>query len=218
MNSHPSRPVEKIVFRLTAVVLLSLAAACAALAQAPSGVGPPPVINPKGDSDTQTNREANLRSAEMGSAVTQLSQQRLAAVIEQTRQDFKRIQLVRNEMVDNLVAKKPLDYKLISEQAAEVNKRAGRLKSFLMRPAPEGDKKDEKEDGPKRAEYDADALKGALVRLCNAVYSFTSNPMFKDPSVVDAQKAAKAGGDLLDIIRLSDDIKRSADRLGKSSN
>ena len=42
--------------------------------------------------------------------------------------------------------------------------------------------------------------------------------MFKDPGIVDAQKAAKAGGDLMNIIELSDDIRRNADRLGKSSN
>src|SRR5205085_1813515 len=214
MKSHTSRSVKNAVSRLTAVVFLSLVAACAALAQAPAGAGAPDFKNPKGDTDAQTSREATIRSAEMKAAVTQLNQQRLAAVIEQTKQDFKRIQLVRNEMVDNLVAKKPLDYKLVSEQAAEINKRAGRLKSFLMRPAAEGEKKDE----AKHVEYDGDALKGALVKLCNAIYSFTGNPMFKDPGVVDAQKAAKAGGDLMNIIELSDDIRRNADRLGKSSN
>ena len=214
MKSHTSRSVKNAVSRLAAVVFLSLVAAYAALAQAPAGVGPPGIVNPKGDTDAQTNREATIRSAEMNASVNQLNQQRLAAVIEQTKQDFKRIQLIRNEMVDNLVAKKPLDYKLVSEQAAEINKRAGRLKSFLMRPAAEDEKKDE----AKHVEYDGDALKGALVKLCNAIYSFTGNPMFKDPGVVDAQKAAKAGGDLMNIIELSDDIRRNADRLGKSSN
>ena len=214
MKSHMSRSVKNAVSRLAAVVFLSLVAACAALAQAPAGASAPDFKNPKGDTDAQTSREATIRSAEMKAAVTQLNQQRLAAVIEQTKQDFKRIQLIRNEMVDNLVAKKPLDYKLVSEQAAEINKRAGRLKSFLMRPAAEDEKKDE----AKHVEYDGDALKGALVKLCNAIYSFTGNPMFKDPGIVDAQKAAKVGGDLMNIIELSDDIRRNADRLGKSSN
>ena len=214
MQSYTSRSVENAARRLAAVVFLSLAAACAAQAQAPPGVGPPGIVNPKGDTDAQTNREATIRSAELNAAVNQLNQQRLAAVIEQTKQDFKRIQLIRNEMVDNLVAKKPLDYKLVSEQAAEINKRANRLKSFLMRPATEGEKKDES----RQVEYDGDALKGALVKLCNAIYGFTGNPMFKDPGVVDAQKAAKAGGDLMNIIELSEDIRRNADRLGKSSN
>src|SRR2546423_2908569 len=163
MQSYTSRSVENAARRLAAVFFLSLAAAGAALAQAPAGAGAPDFKNPKGDTDAQTNREATIRSAELNAAVNQLNQQRLAVVIEQTKQDFKRIQLIRNEMVDNLVAKKPLDYKLVSEQAAEINKRANRLKSFLMRPATEGEKKDES----RQVEDDGEPVKGALAQHCN---------------------------------------------------
>jgi hypothetical protein len=205
--------------RLAFAAALLLTAGGAALAQGPpAGAGAPGFKNPKGDTDVQTDREAALRSAELKSAASQMNQQRLAAAIEQTKQDFKRIQLIRNDMVDSLVAKKPLDFKLVARQAGEINERATRLKSFLMPPAPDAAKKDgEKRDEERpAAEYDADALKGALVKLCNTIYSFTGNPMFQDPGTVDTQKATKAGGDLLNIIELSENIKRSAERLSKS--
>lgn len=201
--------------RVVATASLMFIACAAARAQGPPpGAGAPDLKNPKGDTDASTNREARLRSAEVGATAGQLNKQRLIAGIEQTKQDFKRIQFVRNDMVDDLVAKKPLDFKQISERAEEVNKRAARLKSYLMPPTPVAEKRPEDE---KEVVYTEEELKGALVKLCNTIYSFTANEMFKNPAALDAQKSLKAGADLLDIIELSSGIKRSADRLGKSS-
>jgi hypothetical protein len=215
-----SRAFQVYACRLLAITALVLIAAGVTAAQGgpPPGAAAPAIKDPKGDTVIQTDREATLRSAEIGAAAEQMNQQRLAAAMEQTRQDFKRIQLIRNDMVDNLVAKKPLDYKLIAKQAGEVGERANRLKTFLMPTANAAAKTDEakKDDVKQAVEYDADALKGALVRLCNTIFSFTGNPMFQDPGTVDVQKAKKAGGDLLNIIELSDQIKRNAERLAKS--
>lgn len=213
MRKHESVTLGRPAPRLAAAAAMLFVFACAALAQAPPGAGAPAVVNPKGDTDAQTNREAMLRSAEVGATKEQLNRQRLLAGIEQTKQDFKRIQVVRNDMVDDLVAKKPLDFGQVSERAGEVNKRAVRLKSYLMPPTPEAEKKpDEKE-----VIYTEEELKGALVKLCNTIYSFTGNEMFKNPGTLDAQKSVKAGSDLLNIIELSGNIKRSADKLGKSA-
>jgi len=196
--------------RFAAAAALTLFACAAASAQGP---GAPGFKNPKGDTDAQTNREAKMRSAEMSATTEQLNKQRLFAGIEQTKQDFKLIQVVRNDMVDDLVAKKPLDFKQISERAEEVNKRAVRLKSHLMPPTPEAEKRPEDE---KQVVYTEEELKGALVKLCNTIYSFTGNEMFKNPGTLDAQKSMKAGADLLNIIELSNNIKRNADKLGKA--
>ena len=132
--------VKRAVCRTAAIVSLLLIGAGAALAQ--GRVGAPSVINPKGDTDAQTNREAALRSAEIRVGGVTMDQQHLTAAIERTKQDFKRIQLIRNDVVDTLVAKKPLDYNQVSEQAAEINKRAIRLKSFMMQPDLEEKDKD----------------------------------------------------------------------------
>ena len=203
--------------RLAAAASLLLIAAGAAVAQGPPGAGAPGFKNPKGEEDARTNREAKLRSAEVGASAEEANKQRLMAGIEQTKQDFKRIQLVRNEMVDDIVAKKPFAFKQISERAEEVNKRAVRLKSYLMPPTPEVEKKPEEKSGEKEVFYTEEELKGALVKLCNTIYSFTGNEMFENPGTLDADKSMKAGADLLGIIELSGNIKRSADKLSKSA-
>jgi hypothetical protein len=211
------RPLKRIARRLAASALLLLAAAGAAHAQGPGGVGAPARVNPKDETNDQTNREARLRSAEIGAAADMRNQRQIAAAIEQTKDDFKRIQLVRNDLVDFLVSKRPFDYKQLAGQAEEVNKRANRLKSFLMKPAAEVEKGEEKKPEAAPPEYDEAAMRSALVKLCNTIHSFTGNPMFKNPAVVDAAQPARAGGELLAIIELSENVKRNAERMSKAS-
>jgi hypothetical protein len=214
MKNDASFTIKCASLRFAAAVAVLLTAACAALAQgAPPGAGAPAYTNPKSETDTQVTREAVLRAAEMHSTGEQVNKQRLVAGIEQTKQDFKRIQLVRKDMVEDFLAKKPLNFKQVSERAEEVNKRANRLRFYLMPPVPPDAKKPGAE---KQVEYTEEELKGALVKLCNTIYSFTENEMFRDLSTVDAQKSSKAGADLLGVIELSGNIKRSADKLGKS--
>ena len=181
---------------------------------AQSDVGTP-TVGPRVDADAarirdEKQREMQLRNLEASTART--DEKFVKSAVEQLNQDFKRIQLIRNEVVDTLVAKKPLDYKQVSEQAAEINKRAVRLKSFMM----QSDLEEKDKDTALPPEYDGEQIKGALVKRCNTVYNFTNNPMFKDPATVDARKAAIAGGDLMTIIHLSDNVKASAERLSKT--
>ena len=176
------------------------------------------IINPKGETDARTNREARLRSAELGAESEEVNKQHLAAAIEQTKQDFKRIQVLRNNLVDRLVSKQPLDYRQVAESAEEIHKRAARLKSFMMKASVAEEKQAEEkkaaEGGP---EYDEAAMKSALVKLCNTIYSFIGNPMFKNPDVIDAGQPAKAGAELLAIIDLSEGVKLNAERMAKAS-
>ncbi|HYO92278.1 MAG TPA: hypothetical protein VEQ40_11605 [Pyrinomonadaceae bacterium] len=210
---HPrSHSTSSISFRLGAILSALIIMASASLAQqAPGPVGPPPGATPKEQTQDRQNREFRLRTVERDVAKTQVNQQRLKAAIDLVKQDFKRIQIVRNEMVDDLVTQKPLDYKLIAERAGEINKRAHRLKTFLMQPVSE---EQEKETKP-AIEYKHEEIKGALVKLCNTIYKFTENPILKTPDVVDVEQSTKAGGDLLSIIELSDNIKRSVEKLGR---
>jgi hypothetical protein len=211
----------KVAGRHAAAAVFVMLASAAALAQTgpPSpdaGGRPGGAVNPKGETDARTNREARLRSAEIGTSTGGMTPQQLTAAIEQTKNDFKRIQLVRNDLVDLLVSKKPFDYKQLAGQAEEVNKRAHRLKSFLMKPAPQKSAEEEKADDAAKPVYDEAAMRGALVKLCNTIHSFTGNPMFKNPEVVDAQQPAKAGGELLTIIELSENVKLNAERMAKA--
>lgn len=185
-----------------------------ALGQGAPGGGPPADASegPRKDDRDRQRREADLRAGDVGVVVAGIKRKQMEASIEQMKQDFKHIQIIRNEMVDNLVAKKPLDFKLISDQTGEINKRAERLKTFLMPPKP-GDKE---EAQAKPFELKSEEMTGALVKLCNLIYSFSKNPALKNPDVTDAKDAAKAGSDLMSIIELSNSIKSSAEQLGKA--
>jgi hypothetical protein len=188
-----------------------MARSITSLAQQP---GPPPgPIDPKSASRQREVRETILRNAEVGAEVEKRDQRRIEAAIEQVKQDFKQIQIIRNEMVRDLLANKPLDYKSISDKAGEINKRADRLKAYLMPPAPDDKEKNQKSP----SEFNNEEMKGALVQLCNRIAVFIENPVLKTPGINDVEQSAKAGGDLLSIIQLSSNIKRSADRLSKGT-
>jgi hypothetical protein len=201
-----------------AVVALS---ACAGAARAqvgpPPGAGAPVSPNPRAAMDEQIRREAALRGAEMRPRPAELNPQQLASAIEQTKTDFKRIQILRNEIVERLLAQKPLDYKQLTSQADEINRRAGHLKSFLLKPAAEPAQKAEgKRPEAPAPEYDETAMKAALIKLCNTIYSFTDNPVFRNLDVVNTKDLTKAAGDIQTINELSEAVKRNAERLAKT--
>jgi len=181
---------------------------------APPGAGPPANNNPRvGDTARQAS-EAKLRSAEIEARAEAESKKRIETAIATMRQDFTRIQVVRNDIARDLVAHKPPDYRLISEQMAEINKRALRLNDYLMARAPETK---EPESTP---DLKSEEMIGALVKLCKLIDSFTENPSLKNASTIDAKEIekakenkAKADGDLLAIIKLSQSLQKTSDSL-----
>ena len=217
MEKDESTTFRGAATHLASAALILFIAACSAKAQGPpTGMGRPdgPLGDPKRvEMEEQRRREAVLRGAERRPTEEQVNKRRFVVGVEQTKQDFKRIQLVRKDMVEDLLAKKPLNFRQVSERAEEVNKRANRLKSYLMPPEPTDAKKPE----AKPLQYAQGEMEGALVKLCNTIYNFTENDVFKNLGTIDAQKSVKAGADLQSIIELSDNIKKSADKLAKSS-
>jgi hypothetical protein len=182
-------------------------------AQQNGPTGPPSIKDPKSETRDRQDREATLRSAELGAAVDKIDQKRIDATLDQMKQDFRRIQIVRNELVRNLLANKPFDYKLISDEVAEINKRADRLKTALMSKVP-----GEKEKTEKTQEViNSEELKRGLVKLCHLIDSFVENPVLKNPGTSDVQQLTRASADLLGIIELSDNIRKNALRLNNIS-
>jgi hypothetical protein len=219
MRYHKPHLLKNLVGCIAAASCLLIVAASAALAQGgpPAGVGPPANNNPNLESRTREAREGALRSAELDAAVEKRNQQRLEAAVVQMKEDFTRLQIVRNEIAHNLVARKPLDYHLISDQTGEINKRANRLKTYMMPRAPE-DKEKERKNPP---ELNSENMTGALVRLCKLIDSFVENPALKN--AVDAQQLEKAkadkvraDSDLLSLVELSESIQKSAESLKKA--
>lgn len=198
---------------IAAICLLTLAAA-PARAQQGSAPGPPAPGNrdPFAEARERQRREAQLRSAEMVTGSKPVDRRAAEAAAEQTRDDFRNLQLLRNQVVRHLQSNRPLDHKLIAGKTEEINKRAARLKTHLAPEAPGGEKKEPE----KPAEIPDEQLTDALVRMCKRIDSFTENPVFKQPDVVNVEQSAKAGRDLLEVIRLSDGLSRLAERLDKT--
>jgi hypothetical protein len=149
--------------------------------------------------------------------VDERNQKLLQAAIANMKEDFSRIQVLRNDIARSLLAHKPFDYKLVSEQTAEINKRATRLNVYMRARIAE----DEKESNP--SELKSEDLIGALVRLCKLVDSFTENPALKDAATLNSKEPDKAKAnktnadrDLLAIIKLSASIQKKAESLRTS--
>ena len=198
--------------RAFAAAALSLAIPLAGLAQQ-GGVGAIPAgsrVDPEAARiRDEQQREMQLRNLEGVSAGAGAKAVKVA--VDQLNQDFKRIQLIRNDIAHALKAGGALDYKRVSGQTAEVKKRALRMQSYLALRG-RGD------DGRGQADeigYDDALVKGALVRLCKRIDSFVANPKFTSPLVADVGGTAEAGRDLQEIIALSDGIRSSAERLSR---
>ena len=134
----------------------------------------------------------------------------------QLKDDFEQLQTVDNQMMEMVFANNMLDYKRIFEAITEIRKRATRLKSNLPLPVAE---KDESEDQTLKDwnEVNQTQVKPALQALDDLIQRFVTNPVFQQSQVVDIQQSSKARRDLEAIIRLSEKLRKSADKLAKSS-
>ena len=171
--------------------------------------GPPDL---KRDQRDREHREAMLRTSETGATIARLDEKRIEAAVSLIKDDFRQLQIVRNEIARYILAEKPLDFRFISNKAGEVNKRTERLRKYLMPPIPEDASR------RRKIEFDDQEMKDVLVQLCRLIDSFVENPILKTPGRVDVEQSTKAGLDLLNLVELSGNIKRSAEQLGKRSS
>lgn len=202
---------------LRALSLTCAVAACVTVAAdnstAQQGGPPVPVERPDpfADMRERRQREAALRSAEIAPGRIKNDPRRARIGVAQVREDYKRLQVIRNEMVRALTSGGRLDYRRIAAGTAEVNKRASRLKNAL---ALQSD--DDAKSRTGAVELDDKRLKDALVNLCNGIIGFVEHPIFKSQGVLDVQETTGAGRLLQNIIDLSDGIRKSAAKLGKT--
>lgn len=177
--------------------------------------GPPPRVDnpdPFRDMRERRNREAALRGAEIVPRKTKDDPRRAQVMIEQLREDFKSLQVIRNEMVRALKAEKPLNYKDIADKTAEVHKRASRLKASLALNNIDADK-----DPVIQVAPGEEGMKDTLINLCNGIITFIESPVFKSPGVSNIKEATEARRVLQNIIDLSSGIKKSAESLSKTN-
>lgn len=209
-------PCAAVVAGFVGLVCFLALSAGAVVAQQGTAPGPPPPGNrdPFAEVRERQQREAQLRSAEMVGTVKLTDRRSVEVAVEQMRDDFRRIQMLRNGMVRHLQSGQPPDYKFIAHEAEEINKRAVRLKTHLLREVPESEKKGPEE----QPDLEGARLTEALVRMCHRIDSFTGNPLFKIPEVIDVKEAEKAGRDLRDILQLSEAVGKAAERLRKTGH
>ena len=159
-------------------------------------------------------REMKIRRLEMDRENNKKpSLQPSKETIKQVNEDFARIQGINEEIMRDYVGGTPPDYKRISEAMSEIRKRAARLQTNLLLPA-SGDI-----EGEPAASGSAIKRPGRspLLDLNDVIFSFVTNPIFKNADTIDLALGLKAKRDLASIVDLSDRISRSADKLNKTS-
>lgn len=129
----------------------------------------------------------------------------------QVAEDFEQLQVRSYQLSVAAESAARLAYEQIREEAAEIKKRASRLKSTLALPADAEERKQKKPDEASTPEE----LKAAIASLDALVKSFVWNPVFRQPNVLDAENSLKARRDLEEILRRSEQIKKCAEALGK---
>ncbi|MGB8511150.1 MAG: hypothetical protein WCD76_22460 [Pyrinomonadaceae bacterium] len=138
-------------------------------------------------------------------------EERLA--LAQIREDYLRIQMANNDMVQAVSKGVISDLKIVAKSASEIRKRAARLKYNLALPG--------SEEKPKRSEIgdgaEAEQLQSSLLTLCGLVDAFVNNPLFQQVNVVDAQWSVKARRDLDQIIVLSEHVKKRSEKLDRAA-
>lgn len=194
-----------------ACCLLSLHAVC--LAQQGPSVSAPRIDPAVERIRDEQRRQMALRSGGHRDKDAPPDERAVKAAAEQLNEDFKRVQVIRNDLARAVTSGGALDYKHVSDEAAEVRKRSLRMQTYLAL-REEGDTEKKHEETGAVA-LDEKQLRDSLVRLCHRIDSFVANPRFKSSEVVNVDANTKAARDLREIIDLSRRVKGGAERLGR---
>ncbi|HEX8141140.1 MAG TPA: hypothetical protein VF553_00990 [Pyrinomonadaceae bacterium] len=133
---------------------------------------------------------------------------------QQIKDDFEQLQRVNYHLAGTVIAGQAIDYAQIRKDAAEVKKRASRLKNNLVLPEFEKDEKLQKSLDQLAA---SEELKPAIDALDAIVNRFVWNPVFQQPNVLDVENSVKARRDLEAILKLSEQIQKRAEALSKTA-
>jgi len=172
------------------------------------GGGPPPVNKVNAERMRQqemSRREYDLRNFGNESSAPKDKRQ-VEALMAQTEEDFNRILSLHNEIARALTSKDDLNYQFVSDATAEINKRASRVQHSLALGLSDEEARDleKSKDEP---------IKDSLIKLCNQIRSFVTNPSIENPNTINVEQMKKARRDLESLIQLSAHIKKDADKL-----
>ena len=192
---------------LSIAVPLILFCALPVFAQGGGPAAPPPtsrVNTERARQQDMSRREYQLRT--LGDPDTPKDRRQVEALMAQTEEDFNRIMTLHNEIARALASKNDLNYQFVSDATAEIKKRASRLQHSLALGLPP-------EELEKEERFNDDPMKDSLIKLCNQIRSFVTNPSIENPNTINAEQMMKARHDLESVIQLSGRIKKDADKL-----
>jgi hypothetical protein len=209
-HSRPVTSAAKLIFCTAAAFVPAL------LLPAVPGVSRALAQTPAQRDAARADLEARQRALRnMDNVKAKLSKKRpepRPVVYQQTKEDFEQLQLINYRLSEMVAKSAALDYEQISKDAAEVKKRASRLKGSLLLLEPDRGEKPQKS----REERATEELKPAIGQLNELVNSFVWNPVFQHPQVLDMEHSVQARRDLEGIIRLSEQIHKRAEALSKA--
>jgi hypothetical protein len=170
--------------------------------------GPPPVNKVNAERMRQqdmSRREYDLRNFGNESTAPKDTRQ-VEALMAQTEEDFNRILTLHNEIARALTSQNDLNYQFVSDATAEINKRASRVQHSLALGLSD-------EEARELQKSKDEPIKDSLIKLCNQIRSFVTNPSIENPNTINVDQMKKARRDLESLIQLSGRIKKDADKL-----
>ena len=196
------------------LVLSSLTVICVAEVgnaqrRGPGGT-PSPAIRERNRALDEYDRTLNRMRND---AKARAANSRRRSLFPQIDEDFRRIQVIHNEIVRMFQPDKTPDYDRLAELTDDLKKRSSRLRENLFLPEPEKVREKPAHTGA----IDENHVKNNVVALHDLVVSFVANPIFKNLGVVDATVVDSASINLENIIDISDEIKRESKILGKTA-
>lgn len=132
-------------------------------------------------------------------------------ILEQIQKDFAKIQALKDDLAVQLTANS-LDYKHIADAAGKIRTLAKRLDSNLVLGKVETTVAARTESDPRDP-----ALRSLVLALHDRVGSFVENPIFRDRTVYDLEETRKAKSDVVEIVLVSDEVKKVAKQLKRNA-
>jgi hypothetical protein len=195
------------------IVLSSLTIICVAevvKSQRRSSSSPSPSIRERNRAMDEYDRTINRMRND---AKARATRDRRRNLFPQIDEDFKRMQVIHNEIVRMFQPDKTPNYDRLAELTDDMKKRGSRLRENLFLPEPDKSKEKPSHSGA----IDENHVKNNIVALHDLVVSFVGNPIFKNLGVVDATVIESATENLGNIIDISEEIKREARILGRTA-
>lgn len=196
------------------IIALILLSTIPVVAQRPA-TGPPPTDR-RTNTDRVRQQDTSRREWQLRNFGTEpggpKDERQLKALMAQTQEDFTRILTLHNEIARALASNNALDYRFVSDVTTEIHKRASRVQSSLHL----GLSTEDSASAEKPKDFADTEVKEALITLCQQIRSFVTNPVIDNPNMIDVKEAVRARRDLDNLILLSGEIKKDAEKLSKN--